>query len=192
MIRSGMEALIEQERESKPRNLDREAKVWTKKLAEHTRLRSAYQDQQAAGLMTLQELGAKLAELEQGREEAERELLALRSHQQRVEELEKERYALLQSMAEAVPAALEDLEGEEKNRLYQMLRLEVVPSEEGYEVSGAFCTSGLISPLVRRKGSWCSRATVIIGEKRPRPPELVLRSGEPAGRDRATEGTALV
>jgi len=33
----------------------------------------------------------------------------------------------------------EDLDGEEKNKLYQMLRLEVTP-EEGYEVSGAFCT----------------------------------------------------
>jgi hypothetical protein len=40
---------------------------------------------------------------------------------------------------------LDNLHGEEKNRLYQMLRLEVTPSEEGYKVSGAFCTSGLIS-----------------------------------------------
>jgi len=79
-IRSGMEALIEQERASEPRDLDREAKVWTKKLAEYTRLRSAYQDQQAAGLMTLQELRSKLEELEEGRKEAERELMALRSH----------------------------------------------------------------------------------------------------------------
>jgi site-specific DNA recombinase len=144
-IRDGMEALIEQERASEPRDLDREAKVWTKKLAECTRLRSAYQDQQAAGLMTLQELGAKLDELENGRREAERELTALRSHQQRVEELEKDRDALLQSMSEIVPGALDDLDGEEKNKLYQMLRLEVTPSEEGYEVSGAFCTLGLTS-----------------------------------------------
>ena len=71
--------------------------------------------------------------------------MALRIHQQRVEELEKDRDTLLQSMAEMVPGALEELDGEEKNRLYQMLRLEVTPSEEGYEVSGAFCTSGLTS-----------------------------------------------
>jgi hypothetical protein len=38
---------------------------------------------------------------------------------------------------------LEDLDGEEKNRLYRMLRLEVTPSGERYEVSGAFCTLGL-------------------------------------------------
>jgi hypothetical protein len=145
-IRSGMDALVEQEREYESRDLDGEAKVWTKKVAEYTRLRSAYQDQQAAGLMTLQELGAKLEELDNGRREAERELMALRSYQQRVEELERDRDALLQSMSETVPSALGDLDGEEKNRLYQMLRVEVTPSEEGYEVSGAFCTSGLTSP----------------------------------------------
>jgi hypothetical protein len=61
--------------------------------------------------------------------------------------LEKDRDALLQTMAETVPGALDDLDGEEKNKLYQMLRLEVTPSEVGYEVSGAFCTSGLTSSL---------------------------------------------
>ena len=146
-IRSGMEALIEQEQATEPRDLEREAKFWTKKLAECTRLRSAYQDQQAAGLMTLQELGVKLEELENGGREAERELTALKAHQQRVENLEKDRDALLQSMSEMVPGALENLDGEEKNRLYRMLRLEVTPSEEGYELSGAFCTSGLLSSL---------------------------------------------
>ena len=54
-------------------------------------------------------------------------------------------------MSEIVPGALDDLDGAEKNRLYRMLQLEVTPSEEGYEVSGAFCTSGLVSPLARRK-----------------------------------------
>ena len=146
-IRAGMETLIEQARAAEPRDLNREAKVLTKKVAEYTHLRSAYQDQQAAGLMTLQELGARLEELEEARTVAERELTALRSHQQRVEELEKDRDALLQSMCEMVPGAVDDLDGEEKNGLYRMLHLEVVPSEEGYEVSGAFCTSGLTSPL---------------------------------------------
>ena len=144
-IRDGMEALIEQERASEPRDLDREAKVWKKKLAEYTRLRSAYQDQQAVGLMTLQELGTRLEELENKRNTAERELSSLRSHQQRVEKLEEDRDALLQSRSEMVPGTLDDLDGEEKNRLYRMLRLEVTPSEEGYKVSGAFCTSGLTS-----------------------------------------------
>jgi DNA repair exonuclease SbcCD ATPase subunit len=144
-IRVGMETLIEQEQACAPRDLDREAKAWTRKMDECTHLRNAYQDQQAAGFMTLQELGSKLEELEARRKTAERKLVALRSHQQRVEELEQDRDALLESMSEMVPSALEGLTGEEKNRLYRMLCLEVTPSEEGYEVSGAFCTSGLTS-----------------------------------------------
>ena len=152
-IRVCMEAFIDQERASEPQDLERKAKAWTKKVDEYTRLRSAYQDQQAAGFMTLQELGLKLEELENGRREAERELMVLRNHQQRVEELKKDRDVLLQSMSEMMPDALEELTDEEKNRLYQMLRLEVRPSEEGYEVNGAFCTSGLTSSLARRKES---------------------------------------
>jgi prephenate dehydratase len=151
-IRVAMENLIEQERASAPRDLDSEAKAWTQKMDECTRLRKAYQDQQAAGLMTLQELGAKLEELEERRKTAGRGLVALRNHQQRVEELEQDRDALLQSMAEMVPGALDDLTGEEKNRLYRMLRLEVTPAEEGYEVRGAFCTPGPTSRGLRRKG----------------------------------------
>ena len=64
-----------------------------------------------------------------------------------MEDLEKDRDALLQSMSEMVPGALNDLDGEEKNRLYRMLQLEVTPSEEGYKVSGSFCTPGLTSLL---------------------------------------------
>ena len=42
-------------------------------------------------------------------------------------------------MAEMVPEALDDLTGEEKNRVYRMLCLEVAPRPEGYDVSGVLC-----------------------------------------------------
>jgi hypothetical protein len=45
--------------------------------------------------------------------------------------------------AQMVPDALDALSGEERNRLYGMLRLEVTPASEGLEVNGAFCTSEL-------------------------------------------------
>jgi hypothetical protein len=44
-----------------------------------------------------------------------------------------------------VPGALNSLTGEERNKLYRILRLEVIPSDEGYEVSGLICTSELPS-----------------------------------------------
>ena len=39
------------------------------------------------------------------------------------------------------PGALDELSGEERSRLYGMLRLEVAPAPGGFEVSGAFCAS---------------------------------------------------
>ena len=67
----------------------------------------------------------------------------LRSRKERLEELEKDRDALLASWAELVPTSLETLSGLERNKVYRMLNLLVSPSQEGYEVSGSFCTGEL-------------------------------------------------
>ena len=58
------------------------------KLEALARRRTAYQDQQAAGYLTLDELGAKLAELEEARHALERELEACRNRGARLAELE--------------------------------------------------------------------------------------------------------
>src|SRR5215204_4481322 len=150
-ISAGMETLIEQEKATSPRDTAKEAKAWQQKIAECVYKRSAYQDQQAAGLMTFEELGSKLQELDDARRLAQAELEALTKHQEHIEQLEKDREALIESMAEMVPDALKDLTPQERNKIYRMLRLEVAPFEEGYEVSGAFCSSGLTPPLGRRK-----------------------------------------
>jgi hypothetical protein len=145
-ISAGMETLMGQERATGPQDAAKEAKVWKQKIVECVHKRSAYQDQQAAGLMTLEELGSKLQEVDDTRRLAQAELEALMRRQEHIEELEKDREALLKSMAEIVPDALKNLTPQERNKIYRMLRLEVTPFEEGYEVSGAFCTSGLTSP----------------------------------------------
>jgi site-specific DNA recombinase len=139
-VRHGMERLLEEERTSRGGDPEHEPEVWAQKIAECARLRSAYQDQQAAGLMTLEELGTKLEELEKTRSTAERGLSVLSDNQQRLSELESDRDALLESMVNIVPEKLDDLTGEEKSRIYRMLRLEVTPADQGYQVSGALCT----------------------------------------------------
>jgi hypothetical protein len=48
-----------------------------------------------------------------------------------VEELERDRDALLEFYAGAVPEALDQLDGEERNRVYRMLRLEITPRPDG-------------------------------------------------------------
>ena len=161
-ISAGMERLIVQEQASGSRNPEEELAVWAAKIEECGRLRRAYQDQQAAGLMTMEELREKLGEVEGAREVAQEELEALTDRQRRVQELERDRDALLAHMSGTVPERLDSLAPEERNKLYRMLRLEVTPSAEDYKVSGAFCTtgrsSGDISPKRPPRSSWTAPA----------------------------------
>jgi hypothetical protein len=63
-IRVGMERLIEEERTSQAQDPEHEAEPWAQRIADCARRRSAFQDQQAAGLMSLEELSSKLKDLE--------------------------------------------------------------------------------------------------------------------------------
>ena len=136
-IRAGMDALIEREREAGSRDTGQEATVYASKLEECDRLRSAYQDQQALGFMSLEELGSKLKGLEETRKLAQAELAALEMREKHARELKKDRDALLESWAGAVPKALDGLTGQERNKVYRMLHLEVTPTTEGFRVTGA-------------------------------------------------------
>ena len=138
-LRSGLQELIEGERRAARGNPDREAEVWAKKLTEVERKRSAYQDQQAEGLITLDELRMKLASLEETRTVALRELGTLRSRRERIEQLEYDADTLLEHYARMVPEALDALTSEERHRVYKMLRLKVLIHADGpTEVTGVF------------------------------------------------------
>ena len=90
-LRAGLEELIEEERQAMRGNPDMEAEAWAKKLTEVDSKRSAYQDQQAEGLITLDELRTKLAALEETRAVALKELEALRARREQLEQLEARR-----------------------------------------------------------------------------------------------------
>jgi hypothetical protein len=137
-IRAGMAALIEREWEAGSRDTGQEATAWASKLEEYDRLRSAYQDQQALGFMSLAELGSKLNDLEETRKLARAELAALKAREEHVRELEADRDALIESWFARVPEDLDGLTGNQRNRVYRMLRLKVTPVEKGYKVTGAF------------------------------------------------------
>jgi hypothetical protein len=122
-----MEKLIEQERSLGRGDPEREAKVWADQIAECARLRRRYQEQQVAGLITLEELGERLKELDGTRLVAKSELEVLSARKQREEELETDCDALLGFMADPIPEGLEGLTGEERNKVYGMLRLEITP-----------------------------------------------------------------
>jgi site-specific DNA recombinase len=137
-LKDGIERLIDWERNQSRGGDDQERKTWETKLSECANLRAAYQDQQAAGLMTLDELKEKLERLEETRTLALSELSKIEGRLERITALEEDKDALLEQYSALVPEGLTKLSPQEKNHLYHMLKLEVAPTEEGLQVIGIF------------------------------------------------------
>ena len=138
-IRKGLQAVIEEERAGMLGDPQQQTKVWLKKLSEVDNKRSRFQDMAAEGLITFDELRSKLAEAERTSERVQAELEALNRRQQTIEELERDRDAVMESYAGMVPEELDDLASEERHQIYKMLRLRVtVGPDMPPEVSGAF------------------------------------------------------
>jgi hypothetical protein len=106
-LREGLSELIEQECAGLRGDPKKEARVWAEKLSEADRQRSRAQDLTICGLMSHDELRTKLAELENTRAVARRELEMLKGQRAAVEQLEQDRDAVMASYAGMVPPALE-------------------------------------------------------------------------------------
>ncbi len=156
-LQTGLEEMIEQERAGSRGDPEREIAVWLEKLAEADRKRSGFQDMAAEGLITLEELRAKLAGLEETRVAAEAEIGHLRGRLRRVGELESDRDALLDGYAGLVPEQLEDLGPEERRRIYAMLRLRVVVDLDGnMEIAGVIRATRIVCKNVLTPASTTS------------------------------------
>jgi site-specific DNA recombinase len=131
-IRLGYDALINEKREALRGDPEHAAKVWLGKMAEAERMRGGYQELAAKGLMTFDELEAKLAELEETRKAAQRELEALDSRREEIEELERCRDNLLDSFVPMVTEGIDLWTPEDRNRAYKMLRLEAMVGPDGF------------------------------------------------------------
>lgn len=84
-LRADLERMVELERDRLHGAPHHETKVWLEKLIEVDQERRVYHRLAAEGLMSDEELYEALAELLETRETVERELTALRGHQERVE-----------------------------------------------------------------------------------------------------------
>jgi hypothetical protein len=103
-------------------------------------MRHDYQEMAAKRLMTLDELSARLDQIENTRASALQNLGAIEDIQERVEDLERDRDALLEAYANATPEILESLEPVERHRIYRMLRLEVLVGLDG-SLNGSIANS---------------------------------------------------
>ena len=145
-IRIGMDALIEQKRAAmRGEDPERQVRSWLERLAEVGRERRGYLRLAAQGRISDAELDEALADLEGTRKTAERELEAISSCREEIEQLERARDALVASWSATALEELDRLTPQGRNDLYHMLRLEISPTEEGYEITGPFCTSEPLS-----------------------------------------------
>jgi site-specific DNA recombinase len=136
-LKAGLERLIEQERKAIRGNPEQEVKAWLERLSELDQERRGFLRLAAKGHITDDELAEELAVLDETRATAERELEALQGRRKVVEELERDRDALLEYYAGMVPEALEKLTGEERRQVYGMLRLRVrLSADERMEACG--------------------------------------------------------
>jgi site-specific DNA recombinase len=137
-LKGGIEAMVEAERAGMRGDPDQEAKVWLEKLSEVDEERRGYLRFAAKGHMSDEELDEALAELEDTRQTAQEELRALRSRQEILEQLERDKEALMRSYAAMAPDALDALDPEERHHIYKLLKLKVLVCLDGsLEISGA-------------------------------------------------------
>jgi site-specific DNA recombinase len=142
-LRDDLDRMIELRRRETRGDPHKERKLWAEKLAEVEDKRARYQEMAAENLITFEELRARLAELDETRETAERELAAIRGHEEYILTLERERDALLDSLEADAPEALDSLEPSQRHHWYRLLRLEAVVDEDGnVEVSWAGAPGG--------------------------------------------------
>ena len=130
-LREDLERAIELRRAEMRGDPEREARAWLQKLSEADNLRAGYQEQAARGLMTLDELAARLKDLEEQRKRTRRELDAARNRAGELEQLEKDNEELLEHYEAISPEALDNLTPEQRHRFYGFLKLKVHLPPEG-------------------------------------------------------------
>jgi site-specific DNA recombinase len=130
-LRAGLDAMIEEKRQAMRGDRDEAANIWLDKIADVDRQRARAQDLAVEGLLSPDELRAKLATLEGTRTAAKRELEALKGRREEVEELERDRDALLESYAGMVREGLEEFGPVERRWVYKLIRLNVFADADG-------------------------------------------------------------
>src|SRR5215203_5319156 len=156
-LRTDLDRMIELQRRGTRGDPSKDAKLWAEKLVEVDRKRAKYQEAFAADAMTLTELKAYLAQLDETRKTAEHELEVIRGHEEYVRTLEADRDALLDSLEAQAPEALDSLTPEQRHQWYKLLKLRagffadgnVEVSWAGSASRGAVCETETLSlPLI--------------------------------------------
>jgi hypothetical protein len=137
--REDLEMMIELENRASRSDPELETKAWLDKLAEADAECRGYIKLAAKGHISETELERELVELEETREIVQSELSVIQNRNKLIEQLERDKEALLENYANIAPEALDFLMLEERHQLYKVLRHSVViRPDANLEVGGVF------------------------------------------------------
>jgi len=138
-LRADLDRKIELEKSGTRGEPEREMKLWAEKLAEADAKRARFQHAYAEGIIGLEDLKTRLAELDDARTTAEQEIAILEGRLKHVQSLEEDRDTVLAYLEAMAPKVLDCLDPEERHRFYKMLRLRVrLWPDRSLEITGAF------------------------------------------------------
>ena len=131
LLKAGLEKVMESEKQALATEPEEQIARWAEHVERAKIKRSRYQDQEAEGLLTREELRSKLVELDETMRLAEAELEKLRRHEERIRAMEEAGEELIERYAKLIPEELEDLFPAERRRIYQMLQVSISVPKEG-------------------------------------------------------------
>jgi site-specific DNA recombinase len=164
-LRRGLDAMVEEKRRALCGDPTQQIATVSAKLDELEDKRMRFQHAYAEGAISLEDLRARLAELENDREGLLSILGNIKGQAQELEDLERDRDVLLEGYAGVMPDRLDAMAPEERHGIYKMLKLRVVASaDRTLTASGIILTEG--DPFPHEGGPFPSDLELARGLRR--------------------------
>jgi hypothetical protein len=130
-LQIGIERMIEEKRVALREDPTHTLQYWHGELEKIGQMRNGYLDQQAEGIITMDELKGKLATLGERRTVAERELEKLTHHQERIAELERDAETLMELYCQQAREGLDLYTPQDRRDAYKARGIKVIAHADG-------------------------------------------------------------
>jgi hypothetical protein len=129
-LRRGIDKMLDEMKTLVSRSPGEDEESWLKKLAELESREERLLDLYLEGKLEVSRYESRVSQLKQSRKTIEEELGRIRDRTAHIERVEQDRDALLSYYSQLAVERLDELEPEERNRIYRMLGLTVLAHED--------------------------------------------------------------
>jgi hypothetical protein len=130
-LRLGVDEMLDRERALNSRAPGEDEEGWLKKYSELEVQEERLLDLYLEGKLESDRYESRVSQLKRSRKTIQEELEHIRNRTTHIERLEQDRNALLSHYSQIAVEHLDNLEPEERNRVYKMLDLKVLAQEDG-------------------------------------------------------------